>query len=265
MFFRVWKSFVRYFALGVIVILVFTACNRSPTIEPVQILTVAVEPGFSPFVLTVADAELEGFDIDLMNEIGKEIGFTVEYQSLPFEDFFSAVEQGDVDAAISAITITEERHQSVDFSDPYFQGGLGMATLISNQDILSLTDLQNKKVATKVNTTGADTASNIENVTILSFDTPVDALDSVVIGEADAFVSDAAMILSFIKDGRFTGLRLQGFDEKEYYGIAVNPGSDNLNKINNALETVIQNGTYAKIFEKWFGFDLAPGKIYERE
>lgn len=82
-------------------------------------LTVGTEPAFPPFEFQASGGGLQGFDIDLMSAIGQAAGFQVKYQSLPFDGLIPALQAGTVDAAISSITITEERDRVVSFSRPY--------------------------------------------------------------------------------------------------------------------------------------------------
>jgi arginine/lysine/histidine/glutamine transport system substrate-binding/permease protein len=70
---------------------------------------------------------LTGFDIDLLQAIGKEAGLNIQIESLPFDGIIPALQAGTIDGAISGITITAKRAQSVAFSSPYFKAGLAIA------------------------------------------------------------------------------------------------------------------------------------------
>jgi arginine/lysine/histidine/glutamine transport system substrate-binding and permease protein len=90
--------------------------------QEAPILRVGTEPTFPPFEMKAETGEgLEGFDIDLMNAIGKEAGFKVEFLSLPFDGLIPALQANTIDAAISSMTITAERAQTISFSRPYFK------------------------------------------------------------------------------------------------------------------------------------------------
>lgn len=89
---------------------------------------------------------LEGFDIDLMNAIGKEVGLNIVFESMPFDGLIPALQSNTIDAAIGGITITPERAKSVRFSSPYFKAGLAIAVQQSNEVIKNYDDLKGKKL-----------------------------------------------------------------------------------------------------------------------
>lgn len=219
-----------------------------------EVLIVATEPAFPPFESQAADGELEGFDIDLMNAIGEQAGVEIEFESLPFDGIIPALQAGTVDAAISGMTITEEREETVDFTDPYFKAGLAIAVQEETADVKSLSDLENRKIAVQIGTTGAETASEIPGAEISTFDSAPLALQELSNGNVDAVINDAPVTLYAINTGNLDELTVAGeLLTEEYYGIALPPDSPNLEVINQALDEVIANGTYAEIYQKWFG------------
>ena len=259
-----WK-WLRQVALGLTCLLLVIACNGSPdnSAEPTdtssepaadETLTVATEPAFPPFESQAEGGDLEGFDIDLMNAIGEEAGLEVEYESLPFDGIIPALQSGRVDAAISAMTITPERAQTVDFSRPYFQSGLAIAVREENQNVKSLDDLANKEIAVQIGTTGAQQAEEIPGAQVNTFDSAPLALQELSNGNVEAVINDAPVTLFAINSGNLEGLEVVGeLVTEEYYGIALAKDSPYQEEINNALNTLIENGTYAEIYQKWFG------------
>jgi len=237
------------------------ADTASPTAEA-TVLTVATEPAFPPFESQAADGTLEGFDIDLMNAIGEAAGFTVEFESLPFDGIIPALQSGTVDAAISGMTITAERAQTVDFSRPYFKAGLAIAVQNANTDVTSLESLENKRIAVQIGTTGADQANQIPGAQVRTFDSAPLALQELVNGNVDAVINDAPVTLYAIKSGNLDSLKVVGeLLTEEYYGIPIPKDSPNLERINQGLSTILSNGTYAEIYQKWFG--TAPPELPE--
>ena len=113
-----------------------------------EVLQVGTEPAFPPFEMQAADGKgFTGFDIDLFRAIGEEADLEIQFQSMPFDGLIPALQSQTIDAAISGMTITAERGQTVDFSRPYFQSGLAIAVRKENRnDIKSFEDLENKKV-----------------------------------------------------------------------------------------------------------------------
>ncbi len=218
-----------------------------------SVLTVGTEPGFPPFELVSDSGDIEGFDIDLMNAIAEKSGKTVEFQSLPFDGLIPALQSGSIDAAISGMTITDERKQTVDFSDPYFKAGLAIAVQKGNTDVKTLDDLNGKRIAAQIGTTGADAANSVEGATVTTFDSAPLALQELANGNVDAVVNDAPATLDAIATGNIPNIEVVGqLLTEEFYGIALPQGSDNTEAINTGLEEVKTDGTYAEIYQKWF-------------
>lgn len=252
--------FLRQVLIGVlsfVCVVVFAACGSStPTAGPGGgTLRVATEPAFPPFESQAADGSLEGFDIDLINAIGEAAGLAVEFQSLPFDGIIPALQAGTVDAAISSITITPERAQTVSFSRPYFKAGLAIAVQDNNTEVSSLDSLQNKKIAVQIGTTGADTARKVPGAQVRAFDSAPLALQELANGNVDAVINDAPVTQYAIKSGNIPGVKVVDGQllTEEFYGIATPKDSPNLEKINAGLKTIIDNGQYAEIYTKWFG------------
>ncbi|MHC5594729.1 MAG: transporter substrate-binding domain-containing protein, partial [Nostoc sp.] len=121
-------SFIRWLRLSLVIsfsclLLVSCAVNSSAG----KTLRVATEPAFPPFEFKGQGGELQGFSIDLMNALATAANFKVDFQSLPFDGIIPALQAKTVDAAISSITITQERAKTISFSRPYFKAGLAIA------------------------------------------------------------------------------------------------------------------------------------------
>ena len=217
-------------------------------------LSVGTEPAFPPFESTNKSGELEGFDIDLMNAIGEKTGKTIDFQSLPFDGLIPALQSGTIDAAISGMSITDERKQTVDFSDPYFAAGLAIAVAEDNTDIKTIDDLEGKRIAVQIGTTGAEKANSISDAKVSTFDSAPLALQELANGNADAVINDAPATAEAVKSGNVPGIKVIGqILTDESYGIALPKGSDNAEAINQAIAELKSDGTYATLYKKWIG------------
>lgn len=216
-------------------------------------LKVALDPTFPPFQSQTGSGQFEGFDIDLINAIAEAEGLTLDMAGLPFDGIIPALQSGTVDLTISTMTITAERAQAVDFSRPYFRAGLAIAVQESNTDITSFDNLEGKRIAVQIGTTGAEKANEANAAEVRTFDNTPLALQELANGNVDAAVSDAPVILYAIKAGSVTGIKIVGEQlTEEYYGIAAPKNSPNLEKINAGLNTILENGKYKEIYQKWF-------------
>ncbi len=238
--------------LSCLLIVCVSVFSASPAKAKVT-LKVATEPAFPPMESQAKEGGLEGFDIDLMNAIGKAADFEVQFQSLPFDGIIPALRAKTVDAAISGITINAERSKTISFSRPYFKAGLAIAIKANNNDITSLDSLNNKNIAVQIGTTGAAEAKKVPGAKIRTFDSAPLALQELLNGNVDAVINDAPVTLYAIKSNNLTGIKIiEQLLTEEYYGIATSKNSPHLAAINNGLTTLLGNGTYDQIYQKWF-------------
>ena len=238
--------------LSCLLIVCVSVFSASPT-KAKETLKVATEPAFPPMESQAKEGGLEGFDIDLMNAIGKAADFEVQFQSLPFDGIIPALQAKTVDAAISSMTINAERSKTISFSRPYFKAGLAIAIKTDNKDITSLDSLNNKNIAVQIGTTGAAEAKKVLGAKIRTFDSAPLALQELLNGNVDAVINDAPVTLYAIKSNNLTGIKIiEQLLTEEYYGIATSKNSPHLEAINNGLTTLLGNGTYDQIYQKCF-------------
>lgn len=239
--------------------------ESAPTAE-LLVVRLGVNAEFEPFVFKDEAGQVVGFDIDLINALAQAGHFEVTYVDLPFEELLSQVEAGAIDAAISAITVTEERAERVSFSAVYFQSGQapvsyynpgqGLAVRVDETTIVGAESLTTTvKVGVKADTTGAAFVADETDAQVVVFPEAVDALNALHKGTVDAVVVDIPVIVRYIGNNATAGIRITGGPlTDELYAIAVNPTrSDILDRINAALAQIQANGAYDRIFEKWFG------------
>jgi len=218
-----------------------------------KVLRIATEPAFPPFEFQDKGRELQGFSIDLMRAIAIAADFQVDFQSLPFDGIIPALQAKTIDAAISSITITQDRANTVAFSRPYFKAGLAIAIRADNSEIIDFSSLKNKKIAVQIGTTGAEKAKTVVGAQIRSFDSTPLALQELHNGNVDAVINDAPVTIYAINTGNLEGIKIvKQLLTEEFYGIATAKKSPYLSLINQGLSKVLQNGTYQQIYQKWF-------------
>ncbi|MEI2581810.1 ABC transporter permease subunit [Scytonema sp. PRP1] len=255
---------LRQLVLGLSCLLLLSTCSFSngPTAGG-KTLTIATEPTYPPFEFQSATGELQGFDIDLMNAIAQSAGFQVKYQRMPFDGMIPALQAQTVDAAVAAMTITAQRAKTISFSRPYFKSGVAIATRIDNQNITNFDSLKNKIIGVQIGTTGAQKAQNIPGAEVRTFNDSPLTLQALLNGNVDAVLNDQVVILYGIKSGNLKGLKVvSSLLTEEFYGIPTPKGSPYLQTINQGLATVLKNGTYSQIYQKWFG--IQPPQLPEK-
>ena len=255
------RFYLRRIGLGLVGLFLVTSLHSYLTpLNAQEVLQVGTEPAFPPFEMQAPDGKgFTGFDIDLFNAIGEEAGLEIQFQSMPFDGLIPALQTQNIDAAISGMTITPERAQTVDFTRPYFQSGLAIAVRKEDRgEIGSFEDLENKKIAVAIGTTGAREAAKISGAEIFTFDNSALALQELSNGNVDAVVNDAPVTLYAIKVGNLNNVEVVGeLLTEEYYGIALPQNSPNLEKINNAIDELLQSGRYRELYQKWFAGEPA--------
>ena len=220
-----------------------------------KVLKVGSSVDFAPFEFQdEGQKEYQGFDMDLIRAIGKEMGYDVEIQNLGFDGLIPALQGKNIDAIISGMSINDERKQNVLFSDPYYQSGLTMVVRDNETAIKSFQDLKGKKVAVQIGTTSADEVKKIDGVEIKELNTPADCFMELKAGGVDAVVNDRPVNDYYITKNNAQGVK--ALEEKltaEDYGIAIGKDNKELQqKVNDALKKLKENGEYDKIFAKWF-------------
>lgn len=214
-------------------------------------LTVGSDIPYPPFEQG-KPGEYTGFDIELMEAIGEKIGRTPEFQDTSFETIFRDVQQGKFEAVISAATITEEREKAVDFSNPYYLSE--QAVLVKEgSDIESLEDLEGKTVAVQQGTTGQELAKEeLGGSEVRPYPEGPDAVNALKAGTVEGVIIDAPVAQNAVE--KSGGVEIaEKVPTEEEYGIAVGQGeTELLDEINKGLKEVLDDGTYKKIYEKWF-------------
>lgn len=226
--------------------------------ESALVINAGSDAVYAPFEYQGDSGEVEGFDAELIKAIGEAVGIEVNVKHVDWDGLFPALQAGDINAVISAMTITDERKEVVDFSDPYFESGQIIAVKADSK-IATLQELAGKPVGVQQNTTGQYAMEKVEGVNvddIKKYPTAPDALMNLQNGLVEAVVADAPVVLNYITTNPDCGLKtITSNDfEKEYYGIAINKGDEELlAKINEGLAKIKEDGTYDEIYKKYFG------------
>ncbi|ELY2787193.1 basic amino acid ABC transporter substrate-binding protein [Cronobacter sakazakii] len=212
---------------------------------------------YRPFEFENSQKQLEGFDIDIIKAIAKAENFNVKLVNTPWEGIFATLGSGDRDILISGITITDKRKQMVDFSAPYFPAEQSIV-VPADSKVDSLAALKNEKVGVVNSSTGDIVVSDAlgkNNTAIKRFDNTPLMLQELFEDGVSAAVGDVGVVKYYIKqhpEKRFKLVPDAKF-ERQYFGIAVAKGNDELrNKINAGLAKIVADGTYAKIYKAWF-------------
>lgn len=223
--------------------------------EPV--LDVVTDPSFVPFeMMDQETGEMVGFDMDIISEVAERAGFEYNLKTMDFNGIIPAIQTGNVDIAIAGVTITEERAEIVDFSDPYYDSGLRILVSADDESIEKVEDLKGKKIGTKIGSTSYDYLQEQlgDEADITPYPGSSDMYMALLGGSVDAVFYDAPNVGYFSKTRGEGRVKVVGpLYEGQEYGIVLVQDSKWVEPINDALAAMKEDGTYDDIHEKWFG------------
>ena len=226
------------------------ACRDKQAAAVKDTLTVGMELSYPPFEMTDEKGAPKGVSVDLAHELGKALGKRVVIQNTAFDGLIPALKSGKIDLILSSMTITDERRQSVDFSDPYLSTGLCLL-VGKNSPVNGVQDLDKAgiTVAVKKGTTGHTYATrNLKNARLLVLDKEAAAVLEVVQGKADAFIYDQMSTYQNWKKHPDTTRALLNPFQKEQWGIALRKGDDQLKtRINQFLKEFRAKGGFERL------------------
>lgn len=216
---------------------------------------IATDTVFPPFEFTNEGGEFVGIDVDIINAIAEDQGFEIELQSLGFDAALLAVQTGQADGVIAGMSITDERKEIFDFSEPYFDADVTMA-VAAGSDIATYEDLAGKTVAVKTATNGADYAKSIADqygFSIVEFKDSPTMYQDVIAGNTAACFEDYPVMAFNIQQG--AGLQIpEGMTAAgTQYGFAVAKGenAELLEMFNTGLANIIANGKFDEIVDTY--------------
>jgi polar amino acid transport system substrate-binding protein len=222
------------------------------------VLVVGTDAAYAPFESQNDKGEIVGFDIEVVQAAAKKAGLEVKFVNTPWEGIFNALNQGDRDLLVSAITITEERKQTMDFSQPYFDAQQLIAVKEGSK-VAKFDDLKKLKIGVQTGTTGDEVVTKLQgknSANIKRFESTPLALKELESGGVDAVVADNGVVIHHVANNpgqKFKTVADKSF-QPEQYGIAVKKGNTELlAKINEGLAGIKADGTYDQIFAKYFG------------
>ncbi len=215
-------------------------------------LTIGTEAQYPPFEIRKADDSFYGFDIALGEALAKELGLKPKFVDTDFASIIASLNAGKFDVAMSAMTITEDRKKTVNFSDPYFDAGLSMAVPI-NSNKQTINDLNGAIVGVQLGTTGDLYASELKNIKeIKRYAHAPDAFLDMKNGKVDAVINDDVVNKPIIAADPTSFKVVGGLLTVEQYGIAIpKENEDLLLKVNAALKKLKENGTYDQIYDQY--------------
>lgn len=222
--------------------------------ETSKVFKIATDTTFAPFEFENDKGEMVGIDLDILKAIAKDQGFEYELVVAGFSAAVTGLEAGEYDGVIAGMSITDDRSAKYDFSEPYYDSGVGMA-VAADSDITSYDDLNGKTVAAKIGTEGCSFAESIADeygFTINQFEDSSSMYQDVLAGVSAACFDDYPVLGYEISRGTALKLPLE-MERGSSYGFAVLKGQNTelLEKFDAGLKNIKANGTYDEILNTY--------------
>jgi polar amino acid transport system substrate-binding protein len=223
-----------------------------------KVYVVGTDAAYAPFESQNEKGEIVGLTIDVVSAVAKKAGIEVKFVNTPWEGIFNALAQGDRDLLASSITITDERKQTMDFTNPYFDAYQLIAVKATSK-VAKFDDLKKLKVGVQTGTTGDEAVTKQQgknSTNIKRFESTPLALKELEAGGVDAVVADNGVVVNYVTNN--PGAKFKTVSDKafapEQYGFAVKKGNaELLEKLNKGLADIKADGSYDQIYAKYFG------------
>lgn len=221
-----------------------------------ETLTVGSDVPYPPFEeFGKTKTEFKGFDIELLEAIAAKVGREIEVEDTSFDTIFRDLAQGKFDVVASATTITKEREESVDFTNPYYlPSAQSIVVAKGASGLASAKNLEGKTVGVQQGTTGEEyVEEEIETKELRTYPQGPDTFPALKAGTIDAVVIDRPVAEKAVESD--PGIEISGgIETEEQYGFVVQQGEEELlDELNEGLKEVLDAGEYVTIYKKWFG------------
>ena len=238
-----------------------------------EVIAIGSDIPYKPFEYKTNEGEIVGFDVDIAEAVfAKQLGYDYDFNQTSFDTIIPSLNNGNFRVIMSAMTITEKRATKVDFSDPYFTAYQTIVVL-QNSDITSKADLKGKTVGVQKGTTGEKAAEKLKSefngdLTIKHYDQIPAAFSAMSNNQVAAVINDNTVSAEYVNQHPESVRFVEGKGAAanagkkappyltltvEEYGIAFRKNDDQLKKkVNGALKTIRENGTYDKIYNEYF-------------
>lgn len=241
----------------------FAACDSnsgsssSPGTAPSGAITVATDATLVPMSFMNDQNQIDGFDRALMEAVANKAGLQVKFVNVEWAGLLGGLTTGKYDAAISSITILEDRKKKMAFSVPYLKSGLSIVVRKETEGVASMKDLleKNMLVGAQRGTTAYFFLKDHPAVQNMGYDSYGHAVQDLIKGELDAVIGESTGTLYYQNKDKpvFEKIKMVGeILTNEYYGIAVRKDNPELvKKLDDALKTLLANGTVQQLHEQW--------------
>ncbi len=257
------KNFAKIISLVIVaaMCIALASCGAAPkTVDDIKEagqLVIATSPDFPPFE-SIENNKVVGIEIDILNLLAEELGVELVIEKMDFDSVLPGIQAGKYDIGVSGITITDERKENADFTNPYFMAAQ-VIVVKEGSSITCKADLEGKKISVQTGTTAEDYCTK-NGYEVSAFQANNDACSALTTDKVDAWVVDNEVALAMTAETEGLVV-LEEYMTEEPYGFALLKGSDELvEELNKYIDAWVEDGTIEAIFEKYGTVYVAPTK-----
>lgn len=225
-------------------------------------LILGLDDSFPPMGFRDENNEIVGFDIDLAEAVCDYLGITLTKKPIEWSTMTMSINTGEIDVAWNGTSITPERLEAIDFTDPYMNSTPIIVTL-ADSELVTKDDLAGATVGIQAESSALESVEKEPEVVesfaeLRQYSTYVEAMTDLEIGRIDAVIIDSVAFYGDFQPNNPDAYKvLEGEFTPEQYAVGVKKGADTLReKLNEALQAVKDSGKATEISMKWFGEDL---------
>ena len=235
------------------------AASSLQEIQEAGVLTVGTEGTYKPFSFhSDGNGELTGYDVEVITAVGEKLGVEVEFEETQWDAIFAGLEAGRFDAIANQVSITDERKEKYDFSEPYTVSKGVIVTGADNNEISSFEDLEGKTTAQSLTSNWYELAQE-SGAKVEAVEGWAQSVALLQQGRVDATINDSLTYLDYQKTSNDPSIKVAAeTDESSESAVAFPKGSTELvEAVNDALAELREDGTLAEISTKYFGADVS--------
>ncbi|WP_085168842.1 substrate-binding periplasmic protein [Paenibacillus barengoltzii] len=233
--------------------------NLLNEIKTAGVIKVGLMGTYAPYNFLNDNKEIDGFDADIAKEVAKRLGVKVEFAPQEFSGLIPSLQAGKIDAIISQVTITDERKQQIDFTQPYITNQAKIIVKDDNNSITKLEDFKGKNIGVGLGTNDEsylrnDVLPQVGNFEIKTYDDVITSLQDLDAGRIDATINNLYALKPIVDKNGYKIKAVGDAIKSDQAGIAIRKNNPEfLTALDQALTDMKADGTYNTIFQKWFG------------
>ena len=213
------------------------------------VLVMATNAEFPPYEYYEGQ-DIVGIDAEIAAVIAEKLGCELKIEDMAFDSIIAAVTSGKADFGLAAMTVTEDRLESVNFSDTYATA-TQVVIVAEDSEIAGVADLEGKKIGVQLGTTGDIYAEDVADATIERYNKGFEAVQALTQGKIDAVIIDNEPAKVFVSENEGIKILEEDFAVEEYAAAIAKENTELLEKVNTALAELTEDGTLQAIVDKY--------------